>query len=1297
MEQVSNDYLGKHKKFRTDSKKLATVFLVSAFIVALIVFWWLKLVGITVTGEAFCGLEEHTHTAECYAGDPICGYTYESKVTPSDIERAHIHTPECYEDGLICNKTEHSHTAECFPDKTADVETVSDWLSTFKKVEITNNIPENLIGIAMSQMGYEESEKNFEYDSDGNKNGYTRYGEWYGNPYGKWNTMFVSFCLKYSEVNGIDRLISSGAETMRQLWITAVLYSDTKEHKSKVGEVVFIDENNDSVADNVAIISKIIKDETKIIIGDYNNAVEEITVDDTISILGYGLTYNLLTVAEAQATTVTTTEPQVTTTQPPIAFSTTESLTKAPEPTEEDTTEAASTTDDVGVTDSDPEDYLAEYENSLESSVKDKLENFSAEEKREALLAMYYIDELPSADEFYTELDRLYEADDAEAEEQYILSVQRNLNLAYAHFQGVVNGEDYIYNLDKMYEIQDIFSNFKFSLFTTGTSDPLTFHYVNRGWSEILPIVVYGGSASEIISTGSNVNQYWHGIVVDYNSAEGYYYVSNKYVGGSATSATTVKSLKASTLKGFVLFVWMADSEDASTLEENNATIAKNVAIGDRVTVSKDPTTISSGYSSSGYGTITFSEYVPPETTTTPVTPPVDPDEPEGDPVVEEFTEDMGLPNEFSDEQIDYIGGKTTSGRGDVQISKYIDGTDIENVFDITLTVRTESTVQTYLEDPDMAVVIVMDISNTMNNEYPTGSDTSRYDAAVVAAENFINQFYAETRGLSKIGFVAFNTHAHKIFNLSPCSTQAQANALINKMKSETEDIIDNYVTDDWTRFTNVEAGLKMGYDMLNSSGNENKYIVFLSDGFPTTYYNKDDSRNTSDIYYGYNTYTPNGTKGSDGVFYDYVTGYYCAYGTSYSDKASIKARQMAAQIKSLGAKIFSIGVDVGGQTIDGYDGRTGLSVIDRTGTTYEIGGAKDLNAYKNWLGNSIGSGYYYDSTNQTDITNAFNNIFREIGNLNEESRKTIWTTTDPLPILGEDSTIVEFIHFYDKNGNAVLNPNPEKIEGEFGVGLENTAYHSDRTVYWDLKDSGYTEGTSEDGNTTYFYYKISYRIRLYNENKNFIEGDIYRTNGEAHLEYKTVVTVDGVTDVSDNKNLYFEKPRVFGYEGEFTFSKQNDIGNPVEGAVFELSHDDELCSVCQGNGTPVTSVSVLGPFISESDGSIKFKNIPSGHIYNLKEIEVPEGYVDPGRIYKVKISMDELSVYVFNSADATEYTVYTGTEAEDLPIYNTPVVYVLPETGGTGTLPLTIIGISLMAFPILYSIIRRKRESRLT
>ncbi len=59
---------------------------------------------------------------------------------------------------------------------------------------------------------------------------------------------------------------------------------------------------------------------------------------------------------------------------------------------------------------------------------------------------------------------------------------------------------------------------------------------------------------------------------------------------------------------------------------------------------------------------------------------------------------------------------------------------------------------------------------------------------------------------------------------------------------------------DSHSRFTNIEAGLKMGADMLEDVSAENKYMIFLSDGFPTTY-----------ISGGYNGYDPYCTAGDTG------------------------------------------------------------------------------------------------------------------------------------------------------------------------------------------------------------------------------------------------------------------------------------------------------------------------------------------------------------------------------------------------------------------------------------------------
>ena len=119
--------------------------------------------------------------------------------------------------------------------------------------------------------------------------------------------------------------------------------------------------------------------------------------------------------------------------------------------------------------------------------------------------------------------------------------------------------------------------------------------------------------------------------------------------------------------------------------------------------------------------------------------------------------------NAPSSRQIKEEGGSNESGDG-VSVSKTIAGTDLENVFDITLQVRTPRTISEVIKEPDMAVVIVMDISNTMNSNF---GGSTRYTAAMEAAEQFLDQFAASNSlGVSKVGYVAFNTDAHQIFGL---------------------------------------------------------------------------------------------------------------------------------------------------------------------------------------------------------------------------------------------------------------------------------------------------------------------------------------------------------------------------------------------------------------------------------------------------------------------------------------------------------------------------------------------------
>ncbi len=621
-----------------------------------------------------------------------------------------------------------------------------------------------------------------------------------------------------------------------------------------------------------------------------------------------------------------------------------------------------------------------------------------------------------------------------------------------------------------------------------------------------------------------------------------------------------------------------------------------------------------------------------------------------------------------SEIQVNEKGGTNTSDDGSVSVSKTISGTELENVFDITLQVQTSESVGEITAEPDMAVVIVMDISNTMNSDF---GGVTRYAAAMTAAESFLGQFADNNSlGISKVGYVAFNTNAHKIFDLQPCTNTEQVNDLKNTMRTETGKIInaDGYNVSH-SRFTNVEAGLAMASDMLNSVSNKNKYIIFLSDGFPTTY-----------IRSGYSGYDP---YDSTGRFYDRVLNKPCLYGTSYSDEAAIRARNKAASIKNSGTKIFSIGVDVAGQTIQRYitqsEKADGFSVVDRTGTTYEIGDASSTEAYKSWLRNSIGSGYYYDSTDSEGLNNAYTHIFNEIKQQIGTSNVADWVATDPLPV-GASHGTVEFIGFYNINNELVKGD----LTGAYVEGGEDTANYDESTVSisWDLKNSGYHITTSE-GKTTYTY-SLIYRVRLKNEDGVFVENTVYPTNDTTTLQYRRIENKSGQISVSDPKTVNFPIPSVVGYLGELTFSKVDGCGRPLSGAEFTLSHDKVNCPICRGDKTCVE----IGDMIAVSDGTgqVSFTGVPSGHKYSLTETKVPEGYSKNNNIYQVEVAYDAVTVTV---------TDYGRSSLEWNGKIENHEYYALPETGGPGTDMYIIGGMLLITGAGTIMIYKRKKRRR--
>ncbi|MDO4617185.1 MAG: CHAP domain-containing protein [Lachnospiraceae bacterium] len=253
--------------------------------------------------------EGHTHTADCYAQNTelICG---------QEESEGHTHDDSCYskEKTLTCDREEHTHTEECYhepSDPNADVENEDIWKQTFAHVELTGNWNEDVAAIAATQVGYKESTKNFVYDSDDEKDGYTRYGAWYGDTYGEWCAMFASFCVYYAEVGVDANNIAFPLDENCTGWINQLqqigyyhdagntLYMDQLGRETYIGEDYFLEpgdlvffnlENSPYVvSDHVGIVTDVTENKISTIQGNSNNSVVEkdYNVGDE-TIVGFG-------------------------------------------------------------------------------------------------------------------------------------------------------------------------------------------------------------------------------------------------------------------------------------------------------------------------------------------------------------------------------------------------------------------------------------------------------------------------------------------------------------------------------------------------------------------------------------------------------------------------------------------------------------------------------------------------------------------------------------------------------------------------------------------------------------------------------------------------------------------------------------------------------------------------------------------------------------------------------------------------------------------------------------------------
>ena len=215
-----------------------------------------------------CGIEEHTHIAECYDA----------------------------EGNIICGLEEHAHSLSCYSDLYAAIEDEGYWSADIP--ELTGDRNADVLAVAQSQIGYRENDENYLVSENEQTKGYTRYGHWYGEfvdteserlenglsyyAYKDWDAMFASFVLYNANI--YDMGLDSDAGNWAGALGEAGIYVDAADYVPQIGDLIFYTRNAGENM-HVGIVSGVNRgffgNEIKsisVIAGDSNNEVEEIKV-----------------------------------------------------------------------------------------------------------------------------------------------------------------------------------------------------------------------------------------------------------------------------------------------------------------------------------------------------------------------------------------------------------------------------------------------------------------------------------------------------------------------------------------------------------------------------------------------------------------------------------------------------------------------------------------------------------------------------------------------------------------------------------------------------------------------------------------------------------------------------------------------------------------------------------------------------------------------------------------------------------------------------------------------------------
>lgn len=561
-----------------------------------------------------------------------------------------------------------------------------------------------------------------------------------------------------------------------------------------------------------------------------------------------------------------------------------------------------------------------------------------------------------------------------------------------------------------------------------------------------------------------------------------------------------------------------------------------------------------------------------------------------------------------------------------VEMSKTVEATGTENLFNVTLQVKTTQKLEEIPSStPDAAVMLVLDVSNSMDDCVNCGKEQS--DKA--------HQGKSETKYYcSGTSGTTYSEHWHKYYwhyGRYDCEYCHKTWREHNPVTTTNSDCVYR------SRLADAQAA---ALDFLNQFANE-------------TGATGDDRRMVAVVSFGSNAQrelnwvnirTQEGMNKAIAAINNVEVGHGHGFGSNYGGTNIEGGLMLAKNILNAGRQNEDQikGVDYL-YTILLTDGNPTYHVEGNPGDTSDITGTKGG-------GSETEKSDVKDVGNEADAIRGITNLSKLysicFGTITKKGHEVdVWDTKpfddwrDANPSTDEDMTVGDWLSAFSSaayNGQAAgLFESFDSIADQIAMAAQawrvtdtmggNILYQKALPVYnaagngtiynavtmgndgksfvWDILSSNRDDNITDiqedqDGNMISGTLGYTFKYQILLNNVGFTETTTVPTNESAVLKYM-VADEHGnwPTDPEALKTGEFAVPQVKGYVADLSFTKVNEQGAPLQSAQFELTP------------SPADSVKYSGSDTSEGDGKIEFTNIPSGYTYTLKETVAPKDY----------------------------------------------------------------------------------------